>query len=74
LLPAPTVDPQEVLSESVFLARTRPLFQYSQQENCRFFVVVYDATASHEKPLYKSLLRAVEGHFYKRLDYGPAPF
>jgi hypothetical protein len=74
LLPMPATDPQEVLLESVFLARTAPLFRHSKQNNCRFFVVIYDATASHEKPLYKSLLRTVEGHFYKRLDNGSAPF
>jgi hypothetical protein len=74
LLPAPAVDPDEVLSEATFYARTRPLYLHSLQNNCRFFVVIYDATASHEKPLYKSLLRTVEGHFYKRLDNGPAPF
>jgi hypothetical protein len=74
LLPAPAVDPAEVLNEATFYARTRPLYLHSLQNNCRFFVVIYDATASHEKPLYKNLLRTVEGHFYKRLDNGPAPF
>jgi hypothetical protein len=73
-LPTPAVDPGEVLSEATFLARTRGLYAYSQQASCRFFVVVYDATAADEKPLYKSLLRTVEGHFYKRLADGQAPF
>ena len=73
-LPMPSVSQDEILSESMFLARTQRLFAYSQQQNCRFFVVVYDATQPHEKPLYKRLLRAVEGHFYKRLSDDPAPF
>ena len=74
LLPAPTVDPKEFLTEDVFSARTRPLFQYSKAINCRFFVVVYDATASHEKTLYKRLLSTVEDHFYKLLSRDAAPF
>jgi len=74
LLPMPAVDPLEVLSPSEFLQRTEPLFKHSLATNCRFFVVVYDATGPTEKELYKQLLRTVEGHFYKRLDRGPAPF
>lgn len=74
LIPAPTTDPREILSEGTFLERTRALFKYSQTKDCRFFVVVYDATGTHEKETYKNLLKAVEGHFYKKLDYGPAPF
>jgi hypothetical protein len=73
-LPAPRADPNQTLSEEEFLRGTKPLFDWSRQNDCRFFVVVYDATASHEKPLYKSLLRTVEGHFYKRLDNRLAPF
>lgn len=73
-LPAPEVNPDEVLTIGSFLARTAELFEYSKRNDCRFYVVVYDATASYEKALYKDLLRAVEGHFYKRLDNGAAPF
>jgi len=73
-LPAPVVNPEEVLSPAVFLARTAALFQFSKKQDCRFFVVVYDATAPHEKNVYKQLLRTVEDHFYKRLDNGPSPF
>jgi hypothetical protein len=68
LLPMPAIDPTEVLSEAEFLRRTRPLFDSSLAQNCRFFVVVYDGTAVHEKALYKSELQTVEGHFYKRLS------
>jgi hypothetical protein len=74
LLPAPQVDPSEVLSEAQFYERTRPLFLYSLKQDCRFFVVVYDGTGPYEKALYKSHLRTVEGHFYKRLDDGRPPF
>jgi hypothetical protein len=73
-LPMPAVDSKETLAPAEFLRRTRPLFDRGLAENCRFFTVIYDGTASNEKALYKSLLRTVEGHFYKRLDDGPAPF
>jgi hypothetical protein len=70
----PEVDPAEVLSPATFLDRTAALYQRSKRENCRFFVNVYDATEHFEKPLYKDLLRTVEGHFYKRLDSRVSPF
>ena len=74
LLPMPQVDPTEVLSPGEFLRRTEPLYNQSLAANCRFYVVVYDATGPTEKEHYKRLLRTVEGHFYKRLDRGRAPF
>jgi hypothetical protein len=74
LLPMPTVSSAEVLAPAEFLRRTQPLFNYSANANCRFFVVIYDGTAVHEKPLYKSLLQSVEGHFYKRLSDAAPPF
>ena len=73
-LPMPATDPNEVLTPSEFLSRTMPLYNSSLAANCRFFVTVYDATGPAEKDLYKSLLRTVEGHFYKRLSLEPAPF
>lgn len=73
-LPMPAVDPMEVLAPGEFLRKTEALYNYSLTANCRFFVVVYDATGPTEKELYKQLLRTVEGHFYKRLDRGQAPF
>ena len=74
LLPMPTVSSAEVLSPIEFLRRTQPLYDYSANANCRFFVVIYDGTAVHEKPLYKNLLQTVEGHFYKRLSDAAPPF
>jgi hypothetical protein len=73
-LPMPVVQPEEVLTEDEFLRRTQPLYNSSLALNCRFFVVIYDGTEPAEKELYKHELRTVEGHFYKRLDRGPAPF
>jgi hypothetical protein len=74
LLPMPITDKREALSETEFLRHTNAIYAYSTNAQCRFFVVVYDSTAAHEKPLYKNLLRAVEGHFYKRLSTSPPPF
>jgi hypothetical protein len=74
LLPLPRVNPNELLSEEEFLRRTAPVYKSSLATNCRFFVVIYDATGPAQKELYKRQLSAVEGHFYKRLDRGPAPF
>lgn len=51
-----------------FRTRTRPLFQWSEKEECRFFVRVFDLTAAHEKARYKIVLRTVEEHFYKFED------
>jgi hypothetical protein len=73
-LPMPPVDPEEEMTEGEFLRRTEALYRYSQTLNCRFFVVVYDATGELEKPLYKSELRTVEGHFYKLLSNAPPSF
>lgn len=75
LLPMPAVDAAEVLAPAEFLRRTAPLYAHAKKENCVFFVVVYDATAPHEKARYQSLLRTVESHFYKLLrENVAAPF
>lgn len=63
-LPMPPADPNETISESEFLRRTRPLYESSVANNCRFFVYIYDGTGADEKTLYKKLRRTVEGHFY----------
>jgi|GEM_PF-1386274 len=64
-LPMPEVDPAEVLLPGEFLRRTAPLYAHARDDGCVFFVVVYDATAPHEKETFIRLLRTVEGHFYK---------
>jgi hypothetical protein len=35
-------------------------------------VLVYDVPAEHEKAIYKTRLKVVEGHFYK-LEHGGTP-
>jgi hypothetical protein len=73
-LQVPPTDPSQVLTQGEFLRRTQNLFEHSAAQNCRFYVVVYDATAPSEKELYKSILRTVEENFHKRLSLELAPF
>ena len=51
-----------------FLTSTRPLFEWSKEKECRFFVRVYDLTKLDEKAIYKNRLRDVESHFYKLIS------
>jgi hypothetical protein len=64
----PAIDPAEVLTESEFLSRTRSIYEYGKRDEnqCRFYVFVYDGTEPTAKRLYKQLLKTVEGHFYKQ--------
>ena len=62
-----SVEFDRVVSQSTFNEMTQPLYDWSDQNQCRFFVRVYDATAPFEKALYKEELNTVERHFYKFL-------
>jgi hypothetical protein len=74
-LPMPHVSPDETLTANEFRQRTAPLYEQAKKEGCVFFVVVYDATAPHEKGVFIDLLRTVEGHFYKSFPpNAAAPF
>jgi hypothetical protein len=64
-LPLDTMKFNSDLELNDFRTRTRPIFEWSETEGCRFFVRVFDLTASHEKARYKIVLRTVEEHFYK---------
>lgn len=50
-----------------FREEAAPLFHWSQQKECRFYVTIYDRTGASEKALFKQLLLTVEGYFYKNL-------
>jgi len=67
-LGVPALDPAVTMSEDEFRSRTRSLYDYGRraENQCRFHVYVWDATAAAEKERYKQLLRTVEGHFYKQ--------
>lgn len=48
-----------------FLVVTRRLFDWSAQNECRFFVRAFDKTGETEKVVFKRHLRFLETHFYK---------
>jgi hypothetical protein len=74
-LPLPRVDAAETLTESEFRQRTAAVYEQAKADGCVHFVVVYDATAPHEKDVFIDLLRTVEGHFYKSFPpNAAAPF
>lgn len=64
-LPISQMSASRLLKPSEFTSLTQPLFALSKANNCRYYVVVYDATSASEKDLYKTLLDTVEDHFYK---------
>ena len=47
-----------------FQVMTKPVFEWSVKEGCRFFVRVFDLTKNEEKRIYKHHLRIVGEHFY----------
>jgi hypothetical protein len=53
------------LSPAQFTEATKPLFDWSKQEECRFFVRIYDLTRPENKDVYKQMMKTVENHFYK---------
>jgi len=60
-------DYDRVLSRREFLDQTRGLFDWSVENQCRFFVRVIDQTSADNKSGYKDYLATVETHFYKYL-------
>jgi hypothetical protein len=55
------------LSDAEFRGQTRPIYEWSQERGCRFFVEIDDKTGIDEKLVFISKLRTVEEHFYKFL-------
>jgi len=66
-LPLATVDLSDPLSVTGFLEWSADLFNYSVEEECRFYVRVRDSTGPMMKGRFKELLSTVENHFYKLL-------
>jgi hypothetical protein len=54
----------KVIHESEFQRATSRLFQWSQQNNCRFFSIIRDETGETSKARYIRLRNVVETHFY----------
>ena len=67
-LPVSQISLNQGMDSREFLTSTRPLFEWSKEKECRFFVRVYDLTKLDEKAIYKNRLRDVESHFYKLIS------
>lgn len=63
-LPLSTMDFSKELTGRSFRASTQELYEWSNQNECRFFVKVFDRTKQNEKSIYKKRLRIVGEHFY----------
>lgn len=62
------------INPNQFLIQTRPVFQWSVDNGCRFFVRAFDLTAPEQKELYKTRMRTLESRFYKNASpSGPPP-
>ncbi len=74
-LPLGAVQTGRVLTPGQFLDQTRPVYSWSVERECRFFVRAFDETGPTQKELYKVRMRTLEGHFYKNSNpQGPSPF
>lgn len=54
-----------VLSVSDFRAQAKQFLDWGDRNQCRFYVTVYD-DLPNDKERFKSMLKTVEGYFYKR--------
>lgn len=55
----------EELPPEKFLSMTEPLFRWSVDKKCRFYVRAFDNTGVTEKTIYKHHMRVLEWRFYK---------
>jgi len=63
-LPLQTIVFDQEVQPEQFLKMSRPVFEWSKREGCRFFVRISDRTKGEEKTIYKQLLWTVGQHFY----------
>ncbi len=63
-LPTNLIQLNESLSVEAFLEQTEPLFIWSENNNCRFFVRLYDETLTHQKNIYKNMRNITGYRFY----------
>ena len=68
LLPLDLVRTGSVVTQAQFLRQTRPVYEWSVQRKCRFFVRAFDVTAADQKDLYKRRMGALESRFYKNAN------
>ncbi|MXW00761.1 MAG: hypothetical protein F4X59_09985 [Holophagales bacterium] len=68
LLPLDLVQTGRVVTQAQFLRQTRPVYEWSVQRECRFFVRAFDLTAADQKDIYKRRMGALESRFYKNAN------
>lgn len=65
LLPISMIILNQVTSSANFRKMVMPLYQWSIEKKCRFYVRVFDLMGPTEKDLYKQRLKTVVTHFYR---------
>tara|TARA_R110000868_G_scaffold397713_1_gene670541 strand:+ start:16352 stop:17329 length:978 start_codon:yes stop_codon:yes gene_type:complete len=64
-LPIDAIPYDKTLSPREFIRKADPIFQWSEKNECRFYVRAYDLTGPTEKKIYKRHTRYLESAFYK---------
>ena len=64
-LPLERITTGHLIDVTTFLAQFEPLYTWSVQHECRFFVRAFDQTGPTEKEIYKRQMRVLESRFYK---------
>lgn len=64
-LPLGRVTTGQRIDAATFLEQFEPLYAWSVQHECRFFVRAFDQTGPTEKEIYKRQMRVLESRFYK---------
>ncbi len=67
-LPVGSVPTSRLLTEAEFLRQTLPVYQWSVERQCRFFVRAFDRVAGDQKELYKRRMQVLESRFYKNAN------
>lgn len=57
-------DRAKTINENVFISATKSLFEWSKEQNCRFYAIIRDQTGATNKMRYKRLQQMVQGNFY----------
>ena len=64
-LPIDDIHFNKLMTPREFLREANPIFQWSEKNDCRFWVRVYDVTGPGEKETYKRQMRFLESRFYQ---------
>jgi hypothetical protein len=59
-----TFDRDKIINENMFVSATKRLFEWSKEQNCRFYIIIRDQTGPTNKERYKRLQQMVQGNFY----------